>query len=184
MGILINRNLNILATEVYADKDTNILALRLTIEGTSLIICAVYGPNSYCADFFKNIEGVIKDNCSIPVILCGDWNCTYSAGAVCDNPDVFNMKNLPNKKHSELLNALCAKYNLADPYRCFHPKKRDFTYIPRDTLKTNRSRLDFFICSKKIIADSKSVELKRPFKINYLTIVPCSLTSPNGQRAR
>jgi hypothetical protein len=38
-----------------------------------------------------------------------------------------------------------------DPYRILHPRKREFTYVPRTAAK-NRSRLDFFLISEKYIS--------------------------------
>ena len=69
------------------------------------------------------------------------------------------MANLPNLKHSKLLNSLCSKFHMSDPFRCLNPTKKDFTFIPREKNKTNRSRLDFFIISDCLIPSAESCEI-------------------------
>ena len=61
------------------------------------------------------------------------------------------MAKLPNILHSKLVKWLCKKFSLSDPFRCFYPNKRDFSFTPRSSLQKNRSRLDFFLVSDSII---------------------------------
>jgi exonuclease III len=61
------------------------------------------------------------------------------------------MNNLPNKRHSDLLHVLCEDLELADPYRTKFPNKNEYSYIPSDPIKKNRSRLDFFVISRSIL---------------------------------
>jgi len=64
-------------------------------------------------------------------------------------------------RHSILLKNLCQELNLADPYRVKFPHRKEFTFVPKDTTKLNRSRIDFFIVSKNLIG-----------KINKCCILP------------
>jgi hypothetical protein len=47
---------------------------------------------------------------------------------------------------------LCARQSLKDPYRYLYPDVKEFTYIPYAVEATNRSRLDFFLVSEKILS--------------------------------
>jgi exonuclease III len=47
-----------------------------------------------------------------------------------------------------MLLELCNNLELFDPYRTLHPNIIDYTYIPSDPLKKNRSRINFFLASK------------------------------------
>jgi hypothetical protein len=64
------------------------------------------------------------------------------------------MLNPPSKLRSGWLNEICLSSDLIDPYRAFHPSRRDFTYIPRGA-KKNRSRLDFFLISNSLLPYAK-----------------------------
>ncbi|MFN9999524.1 MAG: hypothetical protein ACK559_00210, partial [bacterium] len=57
------------------------------------------------------------------------------------------MANAPNLNHSKLLKKLCDDFELCDPFRTKFPNRLEFTYLPRNALKKNRSRIDFFIIS-------------------------------------
>jgi hypothetical protein len=84
------------------------------------------------------------------LIVGGDWNCTYSTLPPASNPDICNMANLPNRTHSLLVTELCNDLDLCDPFRVQFPFLRDYTYIPREVNRANRSRLDFFLISKSL----------------------------------
>ncbi len=60
------------------------------------------------------------------------------------------MNSIPNKRHSDLLNKLCDDFDLCDPYRTLHPNFTEYSYVPSDPTKKNRSRIDFFIVSKTL----------------------------------
>jgi exonuclease III len=109
--------------------------------------------------FFNNLGRLLRSEDDVPIIISGDWNCTYSSEAVRNNPDVFNMQNIPNKRHSELLSVLCDDLSLADPYRVKFPNKNEYSYIPSDPTKKNRSRLDFFLVSRNILGAVTNVSI-------------------------
>jgi hypothetical protein len=46
---------------------------------------------------------------------------------------------------------MCRDLNLSDPYRTKYPNRTEFTFVPKDTTKTNRSRIDFFIVSVGLV---------------------------------
>jgi hypothetical protein len=69
------------------------------------------------------------------------------------NIDVFCMSAIPNPKNSELLDNLCERFNLSDPYRILYLSKRDYSYVPFGNVRLNRSRLDFFIVSQNILRE-------------------------------
>jgi hypothetical protein len=60
------------------------------------------------------------------------------------------MRNPPNLRHSILLKKLCEDHEMSDPYRVKFPNRKEFTYRPSAILKTNRSRIDFFITSNHL----------------------------------
>ncbi len=136
--------------EERRDAEENILTLRLLHQGNNreFIVGSIYGPNRTEPQFFNNLRHLLRNENDVPIILGGDWNCTYSSEPVRVNPDLCNMQNLPNKRHSELLFSLCDDLSLADPYRVKFPNKQEYTFVPSDPIKKNRSGLDFFLVSR------------------------------------
>ncbi len=133
--------------------DENYLLLKLQQPGTNspFYVGAIYGPNNVEPRFFEGLGTHLRNAGNLPIILGGDWNCLYSSEPVRINPDAVNMQAVPNKRHSELLLEMCEQFLLADPYRVKFPNKKEFTYVPSDVTKKNRSRLDFFIISRDLL---------------------------------
>ena len=141
VGILIKSSLNISAEELARDEEGNLLAVKISHLGTDFVLVSIYGPNN---NFFARIKKILVENKQLPIFLGEDWNCTYSKLGTEKNIGILNMKGLPNLRHSELIGDYCKKYDLCDPFRCFFPSSREFTYAPRDITKSNKSCLDFF----------------------------------------
>ena len=109
--------------------------------------------------FFRKLDLSIRKLGQWPVILGGDWNCTFSSDPVTDNIDCRNMAQLPNARHSGLLHELCTNHNLTDPYRLFFPGRKDFSFCPKNALQLNRSRIDFFIISTPLFGACSSCDI-------------------------
>ncbi len=150
VGMLIDNSLSSLVQHIFKCPSENILGVKLLIDGSPILLISIYGPNDNDISFYLNLSALIADNPGVPVIVGGDWNTTYSTSDPNRNPDVLYMKTIPSKMRSGWLNDLCIELELSDPFRAFHPTKRDFTFIPRGN-KKNRSRLDFFLISNSII---------------------------------
>jgi len=156
VGILVRNGCDLSDTTVIRDPDENYLLATLEdTTGKKLNIGSVYGPNIYCPEYFARLEADIHRLGNFPLILAGDWNCTVSSLPVNINP----MVDLPNKRHSELLELLMRRAQLVDPFRFLHPEKNEYSYIPRNTLLKNRSRIDFFLVSERISEHIQTCEI-------------------------
>jgi exonuclease III len=155
VGILIHNNVAFSAEETVRDPEENYILVRLRIHEEVFIIGAVYGPNVTNENFFRNLEHDISRLGDHPVILSGDWNTTYSSLPVDINPDCFNMAQVPNLRHSILLEQMCSNLNLVDPLRALYPDLINFSYLPRAVNKENKSRIDFFIISDRLLGTCK-----------------------------
>jgi exonuclease III len=162
VGILIKKSANLLVLEELRDEEENTLILRVKHQGNDFefFIGSIYGPNRVEPLFFESLRALLSNAGDSPIILGGDWNCTYSSEPPRINPDVCNMNNLPNKRHSDMLNDLCDDLALADPYRTRFPNKSEFSYIPSDPVKKNRSRIDFFIISRSILGSVTDIGIE------------------------
>jgi exonuclease III len=148
VGILLKHSLNISVLEEARDGAGNVLGLVVQHQGKKFLIIAIYGPNNTCDAFFNDLSGLIRKHANMPLVVGGDWNLTQSPLPANLNLDVINMQKIPNESHTKKLLKLQLEFKLVDPFRILHPNRRDFSYIPRDKTKTNRSRIDFFIVSR------------------------------------
>jgi len=150
VGILIKHTLPFTVLDEYRDEEDNVLGLLVDFEGKRLSICAIYGPNRVQESFFTDIRTCLAQFNNRDIIIGGDWNTTVSCANDESNIDILNMRNPPNLRHSLLLKKMCEELELSDPYRVKFPNRKEFTYRPNVVLKTNRSRIDFFITSNHL----------------------------------
>ncbi len=55
---------------------------------------------------------------------------------------------------------MCDDLELCDPFRTKFPNRLEFTYKPSNTIKKNRSRIDFFIISRNLFNRVTDIENK------------------------
>jgi hypothetical protein len=84
-------------------------------------------------------------------ILGGDWNTVVDNRPPQYNIDIINMVSVPNAVNSNLLEELSTDLMLSDPFRTLYPTRIDFTYSPFGLMRSNRSRIDFFMVSDNLI---------------------------------
>jgi hypothetical protein len=96
------------------------------------------------------LDNILSKRPDLQCILGGDWNLTPSPLPADSNPDVLNMKKIPNEAHTRLLQKIQLKYKLVDAFRILHPNRNDYSYIPWSEDKTNRSRIDFVLISSNL----------------------------------
>jgi exonuclease III len=182
VAILYKNSLNINIVQEERDEDDNFLLAKVVINEHTVIVGSIYGPNNTDGRFFERLSNGIANLGNYPIVLGGDWNTTFCSSPLASNIDVINMQSLPNPATSKSLNKLCRDFKLTDPYRILWPERIDYTYIPRDVTKQNRSRIDFFVVSKSIVSkinkcdimptvQSKLFDHKAIF-INLITIKP------------
>ena len=145
VGLLIANDIAFSVSDREEDPEENFLLLKLNIKGRLAILGSIYGPNDQNPGFFDRLKNSLRRLGNLPVLLGGDWNCTFATDPIETNIDCLNMQRLPNSRHSEILRDLCAEFNLTDPYRLFFPSRKDFSFKPRSVASKNRSRLDFFL---------------------------------------
>jgi exonuclease III len=163
VGILFNKNFNYTEVGTMCDNGDNYLLYKIKIENTEIILGAVYGPNNNDAEFFENLErdlAQFSNEGEINTILAGDWNLTWDVRENPNNINVINMANIPSKYRSLKLKKIANRLDLTDPYRYFNPTQKDLTYIPNARENINRSRIDFFVISEKLMNIVKKVDIE------------------------
>jgi hypothetical protein len=172
--MLLDSSLPFTILSVHKCSSENILGVKLVIENSPLLLLSLYGPNDNDVSFYSELASIIRANSEVPVIIGGDWNTTYSPSDPRNNPDVLYMKSIPSKQRSGWLIDLCTEFELSDPFRAFHPTRRDFTFIPKDG-KKNRSRLDFFVISNNILPFTQRCDIAPTVPISLFDHKPIFL---------
>jgi exonuclease III len=150
VGILISRCLNYSVSRCLKDDNDNIIGLTVKIDDFPVRVFSVYGPNDNNRTFFDNLRNLLDIDSTIPVIIGGDWNATYSCHEIGNNIDTYRMVSPPSITRSLWLNELCRDLHMCDPFRAMHPSLRDFTFTPHNE-RRNRSRIDFFLLGDELI---------------------------------
>jgi hypothetical protein len=73
------------------------------------------------------------------------------------------MRAVPSTARTNRILQLCDEFSLADPYRSLHPEERDYTYIPSGVLRTNRSRIDYFLVSDVLFENIAKCEIAQAY---------------------
>ena len=151
VAILADSNLQLAPVRTYSDPEENFLFIKAKINGCAVLLGSIYGPNNTARDFYRRIKGIIQDNYDCKIIVGGDWNTVWDRNEINSNIDTFNMQSIPNKVNCNLLRNMCEDLSLLDPTRVLYPNSRIYTYSPFGNLRSNRSRLDFFVISENLL---------------------------------
>jgi exonuclease III len=145
--------------ELYNDEQ-NLLGVTYDNGVGKIPLAAIYGPNDNEAGriFFHNLEIYLNRDPLIPVIIGGDWNCTFSLEVTELNIDILRMTSPPSLVRSGWMQEICTRHHLLDPFRALKPDTKDYTYVPRG-VRANRSRIDFFLIGEEILNRIKSCEI-------------------------
>ena len=129
VGILISRNLDHLVRGTVTNSGDNFLLLDVDLKGVRFTIGSVYGLNEDDMPFFDNLKWGIQSFRNNNIIIGGDWNATWDNSEINLNIDVVNMINIPSKRRSDKLRSICEDLKLLDPYRMFHPTRKEIQRI-------------------------------------------------------
>ena len=176
VAILYRSNLNMIIEDYLRTDDCNVLLVNAKLNGKPVTLGAVYGNKDSEDEFFyTNLINTLSRWARPTFILGGDHNAVISlekpsidyigknnkrlkfANA---NPEVLNMPDIPNSKHSaQIVKGILDEF-WVDPFRHLNIMKREYSYIPKQFNKANRSRIDFFLTSPNItnIVDTVTYE--------------------------
>jgi len=97
VAILIKKSTGVSILETIADREENyLLAKIITAEGKTIVVGAVYGPNTADRQFFVNLTRDIRTLGDYPRIVGGDWNVVPSSEPIQVNIDCYQMNAVPN----------------------------------------------------------------------------------------
>jgi hypothetical protein len=123
VGFLIKSSFEGTIVESKKDPGENYFLLKISLKNNFYILGSIYGPNEHDPGFFVSLYRDIKGLGDFPILLGGDFNCTYSDDKVGSNVDCFHMNDLPNIRHTTYLREMCEILELLDPFRALYPEK-------------------------------------------------------------
>jgi exonuclease III len=176
VAILVNRSLNCKLVQEFKDQNENLLLIKFERNGGEFVLGSVYGPNNTDRIFYNDITSFLARNNGIPTILASDWNTTWDNSPPENNIDVANMVRSPNMANGKILKSMAENFDLTDPFRILHPTKIGYSYAPFGGVRTNRSRLDFFLISTSLINNTKQCWISPSHLSNMFDHKPIHLT--------
>ncbi len=139
---IISNNIDIEVKDIIKDTEGWYIQLNVLLEGKSLSLINLYGPNKDNSDFFTKVQNKVEMADTDFQIIAGDFN------SVLDNEmdKVGGKASHANKKSREFLNVWREECDLIDIWWHMHPNMRRYTY---HQLQPQRvfTRLDFFLIS-------------------------------------
>lgn len=96
-----------------------------------------------------------------PVIVCGDFNVAHTEKDIKNAKANVGNAGFTNEEREKFTNLLDSGF--IDIYRHFYPEKKDsytwWSYMPGVRERNIGWRIDYFICSKKILSSIKNAEI-------------------------
>jgi exonuclease III len=176
VAILVNRSLNCKVIQEFKDLNENLLLIKFEQAGEEFVLGSIYGPNNTDRTFYNDITNFLNRNGNIKTILAGARNTTWDNSPPENNIDIANMVRTPNMANGKLLKTMAEHFNLTDPFRILHPTKVGYLYSPFGGVRTNRSRLDFFLVSTSLIGNTKQCWISPSHLSNMFDHKPIHLT--------
>lgn len=138
---LINKNPGITMEGQMQDEAGRVLITTLKKGEETFHVANIYGPNTAEEPFWEEVAGRLdklpQDNL---LILAGDLN------QVMDNTiDRHPQRNSHLSHPPKLLQNICTRFNLKDPWRLQHPDARDYTFYSNP--HNSYSRIDYILMS-------------------------------------
>jgi exonuclease III len=96
VGILMAADLPGDLEDFYRDDEENLLGATYNDGNGKIRLVSIYGPNANDISFYESLNRYLEIDPNLPIILGGDWNCTYSCDRKETNIDIFRMANPPS----------------------------------------------------------------------------------------
>ena len=172
---------------MYCDEVGNVLIVRTTLDGATLYVGSIYGPNEKNDSFYDKLNREIKNLLiSEPgyVILGGDWNTILCDAPLELNYDIIDGKTIPNPSHGFKIRQLMKENNLCDVYRLKVGTRKSYTYKHFSDKRFCKTRLDYLLVSKNLLNGLKDSEYRAEIGIRTTTVFdhrPVTLTISKGK---
>ena len=163
--ILLNNSFEYKLHSTIKDPEGCYLILDISFLNKKFTLCNIYGPSEGDRpDFFRNIQTMIEQIGNEEIVIGGDFNIILNP-----NLDMRNYRNHMYKPNSrrEVKNVM-SNLDLIDIFREIHPEKRQFTW--KRTNSTQQGRLDFFLISETLLADTKGANIHSGYRSDHSMI--------------
>ena len=148
---LISKHLQFKCLKESRDEEGRILLMLCQIQGNSVILANVYGPNVDDPAFFGLLEGMLGQMGDYPILLGSDIN------EVMDNILDRSSALVRLSRAQVAMKDMTREMGLIDVWRLQNPTARDYTYYsPRHG---SFSRIDYFFISQSLVSSVLSTEI-------------------------
>ena len=123
VAMMFKKDLELKVEDIEKDEKGNLLMVRALINGKSMLIITLYGPNKDTPTFYENIKHMISRHADLPVVVCGDWNLVLD-----QKKDTRGYKRENNVKSRQTVLDMMECLELVDVWRSLNPKNLGFTW--------------------------------------------------------
>lgn len=164
VAILFSKDLEFKIIKTVQDENGNMLCLEILIEGKTITLMTLYGPNVDSPQFYSKVSETIQSFDNQLVVMVGDYNLVQN-----QQLDTFNYINVNNPRAKEKVLDLIEINNLVDPYRQLYPDIKRYTWRKSNPLK--QARLDFFLVSENFNQYVHDVQIQNSYRSDHSPIV-------------
>ncbi len=164
VAILFSTDLEFKIQKTVQDDNGNILGVELLIEGKTITLITVYGPNVDNPQFYSKVSEIIQNFDNHLTVVVGDFNLVLN-----QEMDTFNYININNPRAKEKVLDIIDIHNLIDPFRQIYPDKKRYTWRKSNPLK--QARLDFFLVSQSLNQYVSDVVIQNSYRSDHSQIV-------------
>ena len=105
VGILIKDSINFSISNIMNDPSENALGILASINGRSVYLLNIYGPNQndgqWFDTIFKEVNQTLSTVCNPVLIAGGDWNTILCSEPASLNIDLIKAGSIPNKQNQK-----------------------------------------------------------------------------------
>ena len=112
VAILLSNNFEYKISNTKKDDCGNLLGVDIEIEGKTITVINIYGPNNDTPLFYNKVSESIEYFNNQPTILTGDYNLVQS-----QRLDTYNYVGINNPKAKDKVLDRIEIYNLTDPLK-------------------------------------------------------------------
>ena len=123
VAILINKNSNIRAEEIYQDPGGNFLIVRVKINNKIIHLCALYAISEDESVWYESVFNKIFEKTNGNLVVVGDFNCPLNHSL-----DTQNYLTIPNSNSRTAMIKIIEENQLVDIYRDLNGEKPLFTW--------------------------------------------------------
>ena len=147
VGILLRPCSGIVLTRTHADPDGRFIAAEIQLNGVTVTVGNIYGPNDDSRSVFDDFFTKLADYENELMIIGGDFNTCLNIEKDRVSHAGGRVRN--NERCKQAVKDFADGHELVDIWRVLNPNAQGFTYLRKTP--PSKSRIDYFLVSQALL---------------------------------